>query len=215
MSNPDSFIDEVSEEVRRDRLYALLRRYGWIGIAVVLLLVGGAAFTEWRAAQQRTAAQAFGDALNAALAAEDPADRAAALAAVPVDAAGAPLVALLTAGEAQGADQIDAAADSLRGIVNDAETPDMYRQLAALKLAMLLTGADTVDERRTLLEGISAPGAPFALLAREQLAMIEAETGNVEAAIATLTELMQNNAVSPGLRQRASQLIVALGGAPS
>ena len=30
MHDSDSFISEVSEEVRRDRLYAALRRYGWL-----------------------------------------------------------------------------------------------------------------------------------------------------------------------------------------
>ena len=45
MSNPDSFIDEVTEEVRRDRLFALFRKYGWIGLVVVLGIVGGAGWT--------------------------------------------------------------------------------------------------------------------------------------------------------------------------
>ncbi len=36
MSNNDSFIDEVNEEVRRDKLYALFRKYGWIGVVAVL-----------------------------------------------------------------------------------------------------------------------------------------------------------------------------------
>ena len=39
MSNPDSFIDEVTEEVRRDRLFRLFRKYGWIGGVVVALIV--------------------------------------------------------------------------------------------------------------------------------------------------------------------------------
>ena len=42
MSNPDSFIEEVTEEVRRDRLFALFRKYGWIGVVLVLAIVGGA-----------------------------------------------------------------------------------------------------------------------------------------------------------------------------
>ena len=47
MHESDSFISEVSEEVRRDRLFATLRRYRWLIAAVVLLLVGGAAFNAW------------------------------------------------------------------------------------------------------------------------------------------------------------------------
>ena len=42
MSNPESFIDEVTEEVRRDKLFAIFKKYGWIGGALIALTVGGA-----------------------------------------------------------------------------------------------------------------------------------------------------------------------------
>ncbi len=45
MSNPDSFIEEVTEEVRRDKLYRLFRKYGWIGIVLVLGVVIGTVST--------------------------------------------------------------------------------------------------------------------------------------------------------------------------
>ncbi len=79
MSQSESFIEEVTEEVRRDRLFGLMRRYGWIAILVVLALVGGAAWNEWRKAQDAAAAQAAGDALIAALSADDSAARVSAL----------------------------------------------------------------------------------------------------------------------------------------
>ncbi|TKA94194.1 hypothetical protein FAZ78_23665, partial [Cereibacter changlensis] len=82
MSNPDSFIDEVTEEVRRERMFSYLRRYGWIGIAIVLLIVGGAAYTEWNKAQTAANSQAFGDAILAALDQPDAEARHAALTAV-------------------------------------------------------------------------------------------------------------------------------------
>ena len=47
MSDTDSFIDEVNEEVRRDRFYFMLKRYGWIAVLAVILLVGGAAW-KWQ-----------------------------------------------------------------------------------------------------------------------------------------------------------------------
>ena len=40
MSNPDSFIDEVTEEVRRDKLFALFRKWGWVGVLLVVVIVG-------------------------------------------------------------------------------------------------------------------------------------------------------------------------------
>ena len=53
MSNTDSFIEEVTDEVRRDKLYAALRKYGWIGILAVAAIVGGAAYSEYNKAQAR------------------------------------------------------------------------------------------------------------------------------------------------------------------
>ena len=66
MSNPDSFIDEVTEEVRRDKLFAAFKKYGWIGGLVVAVVVGGTAYTEWRKSSEAAQAQAFGDAVFAA-----------------------------------------------------------------------------------------------------------------------------------------------------
>jgi hypothetical protein len=63
MSNTDSFIDEVTEEVRRDRLFGYFRRYGWIPAVVIVALVGGTAYNEWSKAQVAQVAQARGDAL--------------------------------------------------------------------------------------------------------------------------------------------------------
>ena len=90
MSNPDSFIEEVTEEVRRDRLFNLMRRYGWIAITAVVLLVVGAAYNEWQKARDMTAAQAFGDAVLTAIEAPTPEERAAGLAGGPWPSTGRP-----------------------------------------------------------------------------------------------------------------------------
>ena len=100
VSNTDSFIDEVTEEVRRDRLFGVMRRYGWIAVLAILMLVGGAAWNEWRKAQDRAAAQALGDAVLSALAIQDRGARAAALDAIAAPGAQAAAgIALLAAAE--------------------------------------------------------------------------------------------------------------------
>jgi hypothetical protein len=80
VSESDSFISEVSEEVRRERFALFLRRWGWLVALAILAVVGAAAGYEWRKAGQRAAAEAAGDALAAALALPDPSARAEALA---------------------------------------------------------------------------------------------------------------------------------------
>ena len=67
VSDTDSFIEEVSEEVRRDRLYKVLRKYAWVGILAGVTIVGGTAFLEFQKAQARTEAEAVGTAIINAL----------------------------------------------------------------------------------------------------------------------------------------------------
>ena len=52
MSDTDRFIDEVTEEVRRDRLFALMRRWGWVAVLIVALIVGGGGWYEWQKHQR-------------------------------------------------------------------------------------------------------------------------------------------------------------------
>lgn len=218
VSNPDSFIQEVTEEVRRERFYGWLRRYGWIAVLVVLVAVGGAGWNEWRKAQARGAAERFGDAVLAALEAEDPAARSAALAAIDpgtrgADAGRRAVLSLLRAAEAQRAGDMAAALDIYAGMEGQADLPASYRQLAALNRVMLAGATMPVAEREAVLAGLAQPDQPFRPLAMEQIALLRVEVGERDAALAILSDLLDEPDVTQGLRARAQQLIVALGGA--
>jgi hypothetical protein len=215
VSDRDSFIDEVADEIRRDRLFALMRRYGWIPILVVVLIVGGAAWNEYRKAQQTAQARAFGDAILTALEAPEPAGRIDALQAIEAPGADAGAVLqLLMASEQAAAGDPEAAVSRLRGLSDEAGIAPVYRQIASYKA--LTRGADLLPlaERRAGFEALSTPGQPLRLLAEEQLALIEIETGEDAAARERLQRVLADSEVTAGLRRRAAQLIVALGGTP-
>ncbi len=211
MSNPDSFIDEVTEELRRDRMLGYLRRYGWIAILAVILLVGGTAWNEWRKATDRASAEAFGDAVLAALENDAPADRVQALAQIQVTGAQAGLVQLLSAGELLQSDRAAALA-ALQTAAEDTALPDAYRQLATLKRVIAGGAEIPLAEREALLARLSQPGQPMRPLALEQTALLQLEQGNRETAIEILADLLEQSDVSEALRRRVTQLIVALGG---
>jgi hypothetical protein len=220
MSNTDSFIEEVTEEVRRDRLFRLFRRYGWIAAAVIILLVGGAAWNEWRKARDTAEAQARGEAMLAALEADAPAERRGTLLEIEGPAATRAVATMLAAGEtgAETGAETEAEGDVaevaglLRGIAEDAEVPLIYRDLAAMKLAML-DGADLPPEERiALLEPLTTPGRSFRLLAEEQIALAHVAMGASDEAIAIARDVLVDAEVTQDLRRRLSQLIVALGG---
>lgn len=210
MSNPDSFIEEVTEEVRRDRLFALFRKYGWIGAVVVLGIVGGAAYTEWQKVQAENRAQAFGDAVLDALDLGAPEDRSEALAAVATDGDQTGILQLLLASDPD-ADRAGTLA-ALDALAADASQPQSYRDLATLRRVIVAGAEMPVADRRAALDPIAAPGRPFRTLALEQLAYLLVEEGNTDAAIAALTALTVDQEAPAGLRARAGQVVVALGG---
>lgn len=216
MSDTDSFIDEVTEEVRRDQLFAKFRRYGWIAVVAVVVIVGGASWNEYQKAQNASAAQANGDALINALEADTATARAAALADAELETSDAELVRqlLLSAQQDQDGDA-DGAAKTLDAFVATAASEQaIYRDLAELKLLSLGETALPEDQRSLRLEALAQPGQPFALLASEQLALIDIKNGETEAAIQRLQLIILDQLATEGLRQRSTQLIVALGGEP-
>ncbi|NDV49492.1 hypothetical protein [Alloyangia pacifica] len=215
MSNTDSFIDEVTEEVRRDKLFALLKRYGWIGVVAVLAIVGGAAWREYSAVQRQAQAEAFGDALRGALEADAPADRAAALTDVNAPGAEARAVTdLLAASELASAEEGAAATKLLDDAAANGDLPEIYREIAAFKAVSRTDSGLSDDERRIRLEALAVPGKPLRLLAEEQLALLDIKAGDTEAALEKLQRILEDAEITAGLRQRATQVIVALGGTP-
>jgi|TARA_B110000879_G_C11176381_1_gene516171 hypothetical protein len=215
MSNTDSFIEEVTEEVRRDRLYAALRKYGWIGAVAVLAIVGGAAYSEYNKAQVRAQAEAAGDAMLAAMTLNESADRAAALALVDLENPSAnAIVSLMTAAEQSDAGQTVSANETLQGVATTQDLPLIYRQIASFKALALSADDLSADERQSGYEALSQPGNPLRLLAQEQLALIDIEAGDADAALVKFQGIIDDSETTSDLQQRALQVMVALGAEP-
>jgi hypothetical protein len=207
VANNDSFIDEVTEAVRRDRLFAMFRKYGWIGILCILLVVGFAAWNEWTKAQAQARAQAFGDALVAALQMKDDGARAAALDDIATQSPEQKAMIAMLKAAAPGS------FPALNDVANEPGLPPAWSELVRFKQ---LLGDKTMpaDQRRAGFEALTTPGAPYRLLAQEQIALIDVAAGKTEDAVKLLKEVSADNAASAALRSRAGQLIVALGGTP-
>jgi len=215
VSDTDSFIDEVNEEVRRDRLYGYLRKYGWIAALVIVAIVGAAAFNEYRQAQEAAKAQALGDAMLAALSRNDDVARAGALTEVTAESAqGDAVLAFLTAGAQAEAGQTQEAAQTLQAVAGNGEVPLIYRQVASFKALLLQSDTLDADQRRAGFEALAVPGVRLRLLAEEQLALIDVAAGDTDAALTRFQMIMDDAEVTSGLQRRALQAMVALGGAP-
>lgn len=213
MSETDSFLDEVAEEVRRDKLYGYARKYGWIAVLAVVLLVGGAAYVEWSKARSAADAQARGDAVIAALNIDVAPDRAAALAEVAAGAGPAKsVIELRRAAVLTDAGDTDAALAVLDQIAGAPDVEEIYRELAKLKAVILRGPKMDQGQRMAALDALANPGAPFRTVALEQRAVALLDAGDKAAALKQLQGLLQEPGVSEAMRNRTEQLIIALGG---
>ncbi|MCC5971443.1 MAG: tetratricopeptide repeat protein [Pararhodobacter sp.] len=220
MSNTDSFIDEVNEELKRDRLFAMMRKYGWIAVVAVVAIVGFAAWNEWSKARQEASAQTFGDGVIMALEHDDVAAQRNALAALAEDQAGAgregqgrlAIVNLLLAAQSLETGDRAGALSALQAVSQDASLPASYRQLATLK-RVIIAGPDLpLSERESALTELAAAGQAYRPLALEQLALLQLEAGDEAAALAQFRALLSEPDLTSDLRRRVNQLIVILGG---
>ncbi|MEI6098241.1 MAG: hypothetical protein WCS20_08065 [Alphaproteobacteria bacterium] len=209
MSNTDSFVDEVTDEVRRDRLFAAFRKYGWIGVLLVAGIVGGAAYNEWQKSTAAARAQVFGDAARAALEKSGP-ERAAALTALRGDGDQKAIQDLLLAANTESDKATSLAA--LDRLAADKTAPQVYRDLAVLRRVAQAGAEQPLADRRAALQSLAVPGRAFRTLAEEQLAYLLIEEGDKDAALKALTELVQDQEAPRGMRQRLGLVIVALGG---
>jgi len=212
VSETDSFIDEVSEAVRRDKLFRMFRKWGWVPLLIVLGLVGGTAWNEYSKTRDAAAAQARGDAILTAMEGSDAAARQAALDAVTVDGEAQTVVRLLESNEAVEAGDVQGAVAALDAILDNGELTSLYRDLALLKKVILTAGDTEPAARIDMLQPLLVAGSAYRVLAEEQVALAEVEMGAREAAITRLQALIEDTQATAGLRRRVTQLIVALGG---
>ena len=214
MSNNESFIQEVSEEVRRDRLYRILKKWGWIGIAVIVALVGGASFNEWNKDSKMNSARNLGDRVLSAVSNKDPIElKEIETSNISQDIFIKNLLSAILLSD----NKLDASKKALEEIRDLPGITKTYRELNAFKLGLLLLKEDnlTSDERFGVFEELVEPGSPFRLLAKEQQALILIEQGKLELAIKALTEISVDSETTASLKRRVTQLRISLGSDPN
>ena len=215
MSDTDSFLQEVSEELRRDRLYRNMRKYGWIAILVVIAIVGAATYREYLKSQAATKAELFGTSIIDALNEKNAADRISKLQKINAPGENAKaVVAMLLSAESLGNETDSLKMSSLSDAIEGLSVDPHYRDLLNFKILLKSSEIMNLDERMKAFEALSKPGNPFRLLAEEQMALIELELGNTDSAIEKISQILLDAELTAGLRSRATQIMMALGKDP-
>ena len=206
----DMALQEVDEEVRRERMRSLWSRYGKLiiggAVGIVLVVAGREFWTDYTIKQELANAAAFDEAFEAAVA--DSATAAAAWdAAVPkMDGGYKALARFQLAASYLRARNFDLAIETYDAIAADGSISDSYQDLARLLAAMTVVDSlEDLDAARSRLSVVAVEGRTWYHSATEQLALIDLLEGETVAAREKFARLAFDASTPSSLSARASR----------
>lgn len=198
---------EIEKDLRRERLRRLWDRFGvfFIGLAalVIAAAAGWSAYAYWRHQQQVTASASFQQAAGL-LDAGKHQEAEAAFAVIAKDGpAGYRTLALFRGAAAAAARDKAAGAAAFDAIAADARLPQLLRELAQVRAALILVDAGSLADVRQRVGAVAAGGGPLRHSAREALALAQLKAGDLAGARQTATDMASDGDTPPGVRSRA------------
>ena len=218
MADDDSLLREVNEELRRERMERLWKRYGNLFLALSLGVVAAVAgYKGWQYYQQQQA-QAAGEAYVSALDLLQQNKRQEAIAALEKLAggthAGAAALAKLRLAALHAADgNAEKAVALYRSVADDKALDLPLRDAARVRHAWLLADSASREELAKLLGGLDVDGNPWRAAAREILALAALREGDEKTARDYLRRILEDPESPAEARGRATVLFNRLGGA--
>ncbi|MEN0000288.1 MAG: tetratricopeptide repeat protein [Pseudomonadota bacterium] len=204
----DSFIREVEEELRTDKLKAFWSRFGALIIGgAIAIALGTAGFVGWQSYttnQANASGDRFLEALNLANEgnSQEALDR---LAELEADGYGqyAVLARMRAASERHNAGNTDQAVADFDAIAADNSVPVALRDAARVRAAYLLVDAGSYEDVANRAEPLTAGDNAFRHSAREALALSAWKNGRADDALRLIDELLADTVVPSGIAQRA------------
>lgn len=212
----ETFLREVDEELRRERLNSFFARYGWAVIAAVVLLLAAIGGYLWWQNRQAEQAAAQAAALVEALENMQAGNRQAAAPVVEElaqsDIEGYRAAALFArAGTQIEANDPQAAAATLGEIAGSDEFAEPYRHAALIRQTALQFDALPPAQVIERLGPLAQPGQPWFGSAGEMVAIAHLQLNQPERAGQIFAAIAADEGVPPSVRTRAVQMAGSLG----
>ena len=208
------FINEVEEELRKDKYNALLRKFGPLIIALIFAVVAGAGYVEYQKYSKSKKARATAASYTKASKLAEEGDFQAAIEKFIAISDIAPRgYAGLSLSRAAGLKvqlgDMDAAVKLFDKSANAFELP-IHKDLSSLKAAYILMELGRFDEVKTRTGELALDASPYKDLAKELLAYASMNTGDAETAREQFTYLSNAPGVLSGVKARAKQAMSLL-----
>ncbi|MBT4488070.1 MAG: tetratricopeptide repeat protein [Rhodospirillaceae bacterium] len=208
---------EVDEDVRRDKAMVLWRKYGiYVIIICVAIVVGTAGRVGWREYKAAQRSEESGRYVAAAglLKKGDTAAAINSFQSLAADAnTGYGVIAKFQAATARidTADKAGAVTE-FDLIAADDDIDDIFRGLAKLQAVMLLINDGETQELTRRIGELTGQGAPWRYSGLEMQAVLKHRDGDMAGARAAFKALSEDAGAPEGMRNRATQMLAALGG---
>ena len=206
---------EIDEDLRRDRMEDIWKRYGkYIVTGAGVIIVATAGWVAWQEYQQRNNVNITAQ-MHTAMSAVRDGDNDAAIAAFAEvsqnGSNGQAALALLqeAALRANNGDR-DNARVLYRNVLENGALDAPYHALATIRLVELDLADGNPADLLGLLQPLMADGSPWRLTAWELAAYLERRVGNLDAARAHLQRIMDDGDSSASARARAEAFLAQL-----
>jgi hypothetical protein len=210
------FLQEIKEDVQREQLHALWKRYGYLAILTAILVVLVTAISIWWNNTQIQQQQQAGNSFYKAVTQEhtNPSDAAASFEAIKQQNAKG-FSALAGLREAQifvKAGQTDKALLIYKAVADNSKNDRALRDLAAIhavNIRMNSGKADASDD--AILQNLAAEKSPWRYSAVELQGLRALSQNNKQAAKEYFTLLSKDTHTPTDVRNRAEQVLVVMG----
>ena len=216
MAEEDALLREVEEELRRERLEKLWKRYGnlflALSVGLVLAVAGYKGWQYYQRQQAEAAGKAYVEALDLVHAGKTEAAEAALRKLMEGRHAGAAgLARLRLAAMLAKQGKTREALDLYAQASADESLSLPYRNAARVRQAWLMVDTASREELAKLLGGLDVAGNPWRTAAREILALAALREGDGKTATKYLEQILSDPETPPDARSRANVLLNAIG----
>jgi hypothetical protein len=204
MSENNSFVDEVTEEVRRDKLYLFLKRYVWILILLIVTIILASVFFEVKSNANKVKSEEIGELLLKSLSNEvdEMDDLATFTESKPL------LVMMLRAKVLENKLDYNGAVRVYETLLNLKSIPNSFKDFVKFKI-LLLVKDDPIKSNKLLIDLVN-PDSSFNLLALEQRVFRDIKENNWKDAVANIELLLSDPEASQAMISRANQIKKAI-----
>ena len=208
MSENESFIDEVTEEVRRDKLYLFLKKYGWIGGLAVLLIVLSSVIVEIQSTARIAEAEKNGDFLADILQKIEKGEEIDFDRSTEFFEEGSLVSLLIETMLAEKSFDYEGAKVAYTAILDNEKIPSSFKDFAKFKLLLLLKNDPQRAEQ--LLDELITPNNSFRILALEQKVFKNIRENKWQDAQTNLDLLKSDPSTTQAFQSRLGQIQKAI-----